>query len=296
MSVGQNGTSTVNSMHHEHLTALTSILHFWRVWQEAQGLSERTISERAAVISRLVEFAAVHPLQLTPLAIMTYVGQPSMSAATKGTYHATIRAYCKWLVQTDQRDDDPSLKTPTPKRPKGKPRPVYDNQLELMLATVNRRRTRTMILLGALAGMRVHEIAKIHGGDVNLANGVLTITGKGGLTEMVPLHDELLREAEQYPRDDFWFPAYAKQTDRAHVSRQGVYAAIKGVMERAGVKGTPHQLRHWYGTALLNRGADVRIVQRLMRHQSLDTTAIYTLVTGRQEREAIDLLELPIAA
>jgi integrase/recombinase XerD len=297
MSLAQTEVSTVEHMHaHEHLTALATVLSYWRLWQDAQGLSGRTIDERAAVITRLVTFASVHPLALTPMVIMAYVGQPALSATSKATYHATIRAYCQWLVKTDQRADDPSLKTPTPKRPKGKPRPVFDNQLELMLSIVNRRRTRTMILLGALAGMRVHEIAKMHGGDIDRHNGILTITGKGGSTEMVPLHHELSREAEQYPADGFWFPAYSKQTASPHVTRQGVYAAIKGTMQRAGIDGTPHQLRHWYGTTLLDRGVDVRVVQRLMRHQSLDTTAIYTKVSLRREREGIDMLELPRAA
>lgn len=296
MSTEQTDLSTVKYMHHEHLTALTTILHMWRIWQEAQGLSERTIHERAEVIARLVAFTEVHPLQLTPMAIMLYVGRADLSATSKATYHASIRAYCQWLVKTDQRDDDPSLKTPTPKRPKGKPRPVFDNQLELMLSTVNRRRTRTMILLGALAGMRVHEIAKMHGEDIDLSNRILTITGKGGSTEMVPLHDELAREAAQYPRDDYWFPAYAKQTASPHVTRQGVYAAIKGVMDRAAIVGTPHQLRHWYGTSLLDVGVDVRVVQELMRHKSLDTTAIYTQVSLFKRREGIDRLQLPRAA
>jgi site-specific recombinase XerD len=289
--------STVIDMHHsEHLTALTIILTHWRLWQESQGLSARTITERAAVIARLVEFSGTHPLQLSPLAIMAYCGQRSLTDTSRATYHASIRAYCKFLVTTDQRPDDPSLKTPTPKRPKGKPRPVFDNQLELMLAIVNRRRTRTMILLAALAGMRVHEIAKVHGADFDLENAVVTITGKGGSTEMVPLHTDLLREARQYPRDGFWFPAYSSQTENAHISRQGVYAAVKGTMLRAGINGTPHQLRHWYGTTLLDRGVDVRVVQRLMRHQSLDTTAIYTKVSLRREREGIALLSLPTAA
>lgn len=282
--------------HHDNLTALVPILQFWKVWQQSQGLSSRTIDERAAVIMRLVEFAGVHPLQLSPLAIMTYCSQPILSDTSRATYHASIRAYCKFLVASDQRLDDPSLKTPTPKRPKGKPRPVFDNQLELMLATVNRRRTRSMILLGALAGMRVHEIAKVHGEDFDLANEVVTITGKGGSTELVPLHAELVREAQQYPRDGYWFAAYSSQTEHAHISRQGVYAAIKGVMVRAGVQGTPHQLRHWYGTTLLDRGVDVRVVQELMRHKSLDTTAIYTMVNLDKRRAGIQRLELPTAA
>ena len=67
-------------------------------------------------------------------------------------------------------------------------------------------------------------------------------------------------------------------------------------MERAVVNATPHQLRHWYGTQLLEHGADLRTVQELMRHESISSTQIYTLVSPVRRRDAIMLLELPDAA
>lgn len=277
-------------------TTTESILRHWRIWQESQGLSSRTITERATVVRNLLEYTGEPPLGLTPLGIMSYTGRVELSAASKGTYHASIRAYCLWLMRTDQRTDDPTLKTPTPKRPKGRPRPVFDNQLGAMLAAVNRRRTRMMILLAAMAGLRVHEVAKVHGGDVDLVNGVLLVTGKGGKTAMIPLHDAILAEAHEYPPDGHWFPAYAAQTTAQHITPGAVSAAIKGTMERAGIVGKPHQLRHWYGTTLLAEGVDVRIVKELMRHESLDTTAIYTLVHLDQQRAGIRRLRLPVAA
>lgn len=63
-------------------------------------------------------------------------------------------------------------------------------------------------------------------------------------------------------------------------------------MHRLGVPGSGHQLRHWFATALLAGGADVRVVQTLMRHGSLSTTAIYTLVSDGQQRAALDGLPL----
>lgn len=276
---------------------MNTTLARWREWQESQGLAERTIRERAVVIRHLLAHTGAGPLTLTPEHIIAYTARPGISATSKGTYHATIRAYCAWLVRTGQRTDDPSARTPRPKRPKGRPRPIPDNQLSALLTRVNRRRTRMMILLAALAGLRVHEIAKIHGRDVDLTNGVLTVTGKGGKTAMIPLHDQIIREAATFPSDGYWFPSYpAQHPHLPHLTPSAVGAAIAKTMRRAGIPGKAHQLRHWYATTLLGNGVDLRIVQELMRHESPATTAIYTQVHFTQQREGIARLHLPVAA
>ena len=56
---------------------------------------------------------------------------------------------------------------------------------------------------------------------------------------------------------------------------------------RAGVDGTAHQLRHWYGTSLVRSGTDIRVAQTLMRHASLATTALYVAIDDGQQRDAI---------
>ncbi|QDZ14754.1 tyrosine-type recombinase/integrase [Humibacter ginsenosidimutans] len=246
------------------------------------------------MITALFEHAGVAPLELTPLHIIAFVAREGLSQASRASYHASIRAWCKWLMWNDYRADDPSVKTPRPKRPAGAPRPILDEQLVRLLRAANRRRTRMMILLAALAGLRIHEVAKIHGRDLDHSSGVLTVTGKGGKTAMIPLSDELLRECESWPTDDWWFPSYGSAT-LPHVTPGAVGAAISSAMQRAGIVGTPHQLRHWYGTALLKRGADLRLVQGLMRHESPATTARYTKVDMEQLRSGIARLSLPAA-
>jgi len=274
---------------------LETVLSSWRLWQESQALSERTITERAGVITHLLTYTDAQALTVTPENIIRYMARPGLSAASRGTYHASVRAYCAWLVRTGQREDDPSMKTPRPKRPKGTPRPVADSSLAVLLGQVNRRRTRMMILLAALAGLRVHEIAKLRGDDVDMRNGLLMVTGKGNKTATLPLHPDILAEAVTFPQHGYWFPSYAKQhSGLPHIRASGVSKAIMETMRRAGVPGQAHQLRHWYATTLLGSGVDLRIVQELMRHESPATTAIYTKVDLSQQIAGIARLSLPV--
>lgn len=138
----------------------------------------------------------------------------------------------------------------------------------------------------------MHEIAKIRGEDIDPYTHVLTVIGKGGKVAQIPLHEILVEEARHYPREGFWFPAYRAQTTASHVHAHAVSAAIGHAMTRAGFRGKPHQLRHFYGTELVRAGVHMRVVQSLMRHESSATTAIYTEVDFTQLQDGIALLKL----
>lgn len=264
----------------------------WEAWQRAQGLSARTITERTATVRHLLEFAVTDPHGLEPGHIIAYLGRP-MKPATRATYHASIRAFCTWMQRTGVRSDNPADQTPRPRRPKSRPRPLTAEHIAAMLAVANRRRTRTYILLAVLAGLRIHEIAKIRGEDIDPYSHALTVLGKGGKVAQVPLHAALIEEARHYPREGYWFPAYGAQSTAEHVSAHAVAAAIRGTMTRAGFEGTPHQLRHSYGTELVRQNVHLRIVQALMRHESPASTAIYTQVDDDQMRQGIAVLRMP---
>ncbi len=153
-------------------------------------------------------------------------------------------------------------------------------------------RTRVKILLAALAGLRVHEIAKVRGEDVDIDGRVLRVTGKGGRTDNIPLHNLLVAAAMTMPKRGWWFPANGRRPGE-HLRDKSVSDIIGDAMRRADVPGTPHSLRHWYGTNLVAAGADLRTAQTLLRHAHLQTTAIYVQVADGKRTEAIDRLKLP---
>lgn len=251
---------------------------------QGQGLSARTITERIRVINQVTAATGADPAALTPQAISTWLATLP-SAATKSTYYAVLRAWSRWLVRSDHRADDPITRVARPKTPAGHPRPVTDAQLDAVLALPLRQDTRTKIILAAWAGMRVHEIAKIKGEDISPVAGTITITGKGGRTDLLPAHQLILQQASNYPRRGLWFPS--PKDPAVPVRAKTVSRVISAAFDRADAPATAHQLRHFFATSLLRAGTDSRVVQSLMRHESLATTGRYLAVNVDQQRAAL---------
>lgn len=276
---------------------LADTLDAWRVRGMAAGNSERTIDARRATVERLAR--RVSPMEAAPsqleLWLATLVGADSepVKRSSKATYRAHLRAFYSWLVESGRRDDDPAAGLPSPRPGRGLPHPLTPLQVEQVLAACTDSRTtttRAYVVLAAYAGLRAHEIAKVRGEDVR---GVeLVIYGKGGVTSTVPMTPVLVRLAATMPARGFWFPT---TSSTGHVHRCSVSTAVQRAFGRAGVVAVPHSLRHFYCTQVLRAtGGDLRMTQRLARHASPATTAIYTQVLD--ESAALAAAAIPGAA
>lgn len=263
----------------------------------AAGHSERTITSRAYTVQRLaasgVDVRAATRDQLVDwLAALvdSRTGEP-VTRGTKATYRAQLRSFYSWLVDTGRLELSPADKLPTPKPGRGVPHPVTPLQVRRLLdacADPRAATTRAYVLLAAYAGLRVHEIARVRGED--FLGDEIRVRGKGGSDLTVPMHPVLAPLVETMPRTGFWFPSSAR---RGHVDRSSVSSAIKRAMVRAGVPGTPHGLRHHFGTQMLiASGGDLRTTQRALRHASPTTTAIYTQVADDRLRRGVAGIEV----
>ena len=264
--------------------APTILVEAWEASMQGQGLSARTITERIRVITQIATTTGTDPAALTPQTISTWLATLP-TAATKNAYFTVLRAWSKWLVQSDHRVDDPTTRVPKPRTAPGHPRPVTDTQLDAVLALPLRQDTRTKIILAAYAGMRVHEIAKLRGEDISPVAETITITGKGGRTDTLPAHQLILQQASNYPRRGLWFPS--PKDPAVPVRAKTVSRVISDAFDRADAPATAHQLRHYFATSLLRAGTDSRVVQSLMRHESLATTGRYLAVDVEQQRNAL---------
>ena len=258
------------------------------LWQRGRGMSDKTITDRLTILRRIPGAASI-----TPQGFDRFLTSTAWAKATRANYHGAIRAWCKWLIITGRRADDPTLIATTPKVKKGRPRPVADAHLTILLDTRMYKRTRAMILLAAYAGLRVSEIAAIKGDDVDTVINTITVIGKGDKERQIPLHPILKDLAAAMPRRGWWFPTYVGNTKHlacGPMLGNSVSSSISNVMDHAGIPDTPHALRHWFGSALREAGVDSLVIKELTGHESLATTAIYVDVPLRRRSAAVSLL------
>lgn len=264
-------------------------LDSYELWQAARRLAPTTISERRRVLTQFHRETNVQPAHATPLEITRWIAShDAWSDSTIANYCGYLSAWYKWLQGQDLRTDNPMMKVGTPKSPQRLPRPVSGSNVQKLLAAPTRMSTHGMILLAAVQGLRVHEIAKLRGEDIDRDREVLRIKGKGKKVSELPLHPMVADWSRRMPARGWWFPSSKYPSEP--VQPKSVSRAISDQMKRQGVSGTPHQLRHYFATQLLADGADIYTVRDLLRHSNVATTAIYAELPDEVRRDAIDRL------
>lgn len=247
-------------------------------------MAKRTIGDRVDCLNAIERFIGAPPETATAEQLADWLSRDELSASTKGVYHSRIKGFYEWLVRRGIRADNPMLEIKAAKRPRTRPRPCSRVQFERLIQT-NDKQLKAMFLLYGLQGLREFEIAKFHSNHVDLDAGTVDVIGKGGARYTLPAHPKLLAHAKRMPLG-YWFPSQRGK----HIGSRTVWERMRMHMLRNRVPGTPHTLRHFYGTELLRAGANLREVQELMRHASPATTAIYTLVTMDDMRAALNRL------
>jgi site-specific recombinase XerD len=215
----------------------------------------------------------------TVLSQDTRRGRPP-SMWTQATYFSCIKSWCKFLIMAGYITEDPTEDMPRPRGSKDLPRPLTDAQVERVKAAASGKLL-DWILIMLATGMRVHEVAKLRGEDVQ--PDYIHVVGKGRKTASIPTHDVVWSMASRYPATGYWFPG----GDDGHVGAQHITTEMTALFKSLGIDGSSHRLRHTFATRMLRDGQNLRVVQRAMRHESLATTQIYTEVVDDELVSAV---------
>ena len=247
-------------------------------WLQRQGMSEKTVTLRSRfALQVLRKFGTWDvPGEVLHQWLSHYTGW------SRRTYQNHLNSLYAWLTEVGMIEVSPTERMRRPRAPRPRPRPLTDAELNRAMSAAPPR-LRTMLMLASLAGLRAHEVAKFHGEDIT--EQTILVCGKGGLEASVPTHPDLWQIASDYPRNGYWFPSLRDGFD--HVTACSVSIAIGRLFTDLGIDGSIHRCRHTYGTRLVRAGNNIRVVQDLMRHTSLDTTALYLGVNEEERRAAI---------
>lgn len=288
---------------HRVMDAWTLYLELFELEQRSANLAEKTITNRRDLLLTIARMTGKPPTEIQKVDLQRVLDRPHprtgepLAAGTKQTERSYMQTFFTWMKEDGYRDDDPAAKLRKVKVPRRKPRPFYRHHVDAMLDSGAYRRTRDIITIAALSGLRIGEIVKIRGEDVDLRAETIRTIRKGGLDHIVALHPVLVELAQRYPRTGWWFPSPYRSKQfpdgGGHIMMKSASDAIAKAIRRAGITDrrlTGHSLRHYYATQLLLEGVQVRVVQEMLGHASLATTQLYTEVTEAQMHDGIQRL------
>jgi len=256
--------------------------------QRSQGLAATTIKNRDSILRGIHRRLGVSLLTATTADLRAHIGRDGIALGTRRTERAALAAFYTFAVEEGYRDDNPTLRLPKIRAPRGEARPFTQEQIMRMLETGAYAKTRAMILLGYYQGFRVSSISRVHGADIDLLSQTIRTVAKGSKRLTLPLHPVIAELAKTMPTDDWWFPS--DRTPEGHVRSGTVTDAVRDAKRRAGItdpKLTAHSLRHAFGTDLVDAGVDIRVIADLMGHESVATTQIYTGVSAERRRDGL---------
>jgi len=239
-------------------------------------------------------------------AYLIALGEQGLALSSRARRLSAIKQFFAFLLAEGVRGDDPSALLEGPRRRAPLPKTLSMAEVDLLLSSAQARKraatgserkraARLHCLLEMLyaTGMRVSELVSLPRHTIAGDNQVLTIRGKGGRERIVPLNRAAIEALEDYLLSNdlgdqqlpWLFPSWGRA---GHLTRQRLAQELKGLGREAGIdtaKLSPHVLRHAFASHLLERGADLRAVQKLLGHADISTTQIYTHVLEERLRE-----------
>jgi integrase/recombinase XerD len=216
---------------------------------------------------------------------------------------ASVRGFYRFVAVERKQDQSPADDLRPPRAWPALPKFLSLEEVDRLLeqpdtATPRGLRDKALIEVLYATGLRVSELISLRAGDLNLDEGYLTCIGKGDKQRLVPLGQQAVDWVRRYLHDGRgallkkktspWL--FVNARDGGPLSRIGFWKVLKEYGIKAGVTAglSPHVLRHSFATHLLDRGADLRMIQMMLGHADLSTTQIYTHVLEARLRAVYD--------
>lgn len=241
--------------------------------------------------------------QANPQLIRMYLSKEMKDGKTKVTCCrriAGLRHFYEFLVRSNFIRENPFLFVGAPKKEIRYPEALYLEQVESLFAKNKERtddlkyRDQAIIELLYATGVRVSELVNIKMNAVDFRNRTIRVFGKGRKERMVMFSKSCQKTLAEYIRSN----PLKKSKDYLFTNAKGEQLTTRGVeyildqiQNKCGIQlGLhPHMLRHTFATHLLEGGADLRVIQELLGHESINTTQIYTHITEEAMRQQFNM-------
>ncbi len=267
-----------------------------------RGMSPNTVAAYCRDVALFLDSCGCSPSEAVSAQIESYMASraDSLGSRSQARMLSALRSFFDWLILEGERGDNPCDRLDQPKIGRHLPDVLSVGEVDAIMESVNlsapsglRDRAILEILYGC--GLRVSEACSLRISRVYLDEGFVRVIGKGDKERLVPMGEMARKafadylavrpEASSRQYDDIAF----LNRFGSPMSRVAVFNIVKRQALLAGVLKniSPHTFRHSFATHLIENGADLRVVQEMLGHESILTTEIYTHIDSSTWQAAV---------
>ncbi|WP_313641082.1 tyrosine-type recombinase/integrase [Paenibacillus sp.] len=290
-------------------------LEAFLIWMKDAGYTPYTQKSYLADVRQFLDSLNGKKLEtvkkLHVISFLTSVRERGVSDATRNRKHASINCFFKALIELEMLLTNPAAGIKKSKTEINR-EPVYLDESDLgrFLSSIDGKykgRNLAVFLLMSYMGLRVGEVHTLNLCDYNVERHSLRVFGKGRKWRNVPIPEDVVPFL--YLAIEERLNPWRSKEEAMFISQKGRRLSIRGIQQIAtdtfdrfqrdvpAAQRRPyssHKLRHSFATMLLRKGADLRTVQELLGHSSIQTTTVYTHITSREKEEAMSKLQVQI--
>lgn len=261
-----------------------------------KGLSKNTINAYLTDLQKLLNFTESANLTLTEIelshleAFLAEVHDRSIQARSVARIISGVKSFFHFLVLDKYIENDPSELLEAPKIGVKLPIVLSLQEIDAILSSIDvstAEGTRNYAIIETLysCGLRVSELTNLKFSDLFFNEGFIRVQGKGSKQRLVPISETAIEKINNYVYYRKQQSVKKGSEDVVFLSSRGtaisritVFYYIKQYAQQAGIQKeiSPHVFRHSFATHLLERGANIRVIQEMLGHEKITTTEIYT--------------------
>ena len=274
-----------------------------------RGLSVNTVLSYQQDLKKMREWAEeqdIKPLLLTSddiLKYLNYLHELGITARSQSRSLSTLRSLYRYLLLEEWITVDPTELIESPKIGKHLPDVLSESDIDKIISSIDlskpqgeRNRAMLEVLYGC--GLRVSELINLQISNLRFKEEFIIVTGKGNKQRLVPINAQAMKYVNIYRNEVRNHQTIQHgEEDVLFLNRRGkrltrvmIFTIVKNLTEKAGLKKkvSPHTFRHSFASHMVNRGANLRVVQEMLGHESITTTEVYTHLNDTKLRETIE--------
>ena len=265
-------------------------------------MSPNTLASYCSDVTAFLKEYGGDPVKADSSDVAKYLSSRSeeVSKRSQSRQLSSLRSFFDWLVLEGERSDNPCDAVDHPKLGRYLPEVLSVEEVTDIIEGVDTRtwqgvRDRAILEILYGCGLRVSEVCSLKISNVYETEGFVRVIGKGDKERLVPMGGAAVEAYQEWIdiRPDAFSPAYDDMVFLNRfgksLSRVSVFNMVKKAAQNAGVTKeiSPHTFRHSFATHLIENGADLRVVQEMLGHESILTTEIYTHIDTATWQRAV---------